>query len=35
MLTTDGAWQLIKERYPNYRLNSLEPPVDSGDVWGA
>jgi uncharacterized iron-regulated membrane protein/Uma2 family endonuclease len=35
VLTTDGAWQLIKERYPNYRLNSLEPPVDSGDVWGA
>jgi uncharacterized iron-regulated membrane protein len=35
VLTTDGAWQLIKERYPNHRLNSLEPPVDSGDVWGA
>jgi uncharacterized iron-regulated membrane protein len=34
-LTTDGAWQLIKERFPNDRLNSLEPPVDSGDVWGA
>ena len=35
VLTTDGAWKIIKERYPNYRLNSLEPPVDSGDVWGA
>ncbi|HZI36779.1 MAG TPA: PepSY domain-containing protein, partial [Acidimicrobiia bacterium] len=35
VLTTDGAWQLIKQRYPNHRLNSLEPPVDSGDVWGA
>ncbi|MGH9012089.1 MAG: PepSY domain-containing protein [Acidimicrobiia bacterium] len=35
VLTTDGAWQLIKERYPNHRLNSLEPPLDSGDVWGA
>jgi uncharacterized iron-regulated membrane protein len=35
VLTTDGAWQFIKDRYPNHRLNSLEPPVDSGDVWGA
>ena len=35
VLTTDGAWQLIKERYPDHRLNSLEPPLDSGDVWGA
>ena len=35
ILTTDGAWQFIKERYPDHRLNSLEPPLDSGDVWGA
>ena len=34
-LTTDGAWQLVKEKYPNYRLNSLEPPIESDDVWGA
>ena len=34
-LTTNGAWQLIKERYPNYRLNSLEPPIETTDVWGA
>ena len=35
VLTTDGAWEFIKQRYPNHRLNSLEPPLDSGDVWGA
>lgn len=35
VLSTDGAWQLLKERYPNYRLNSLEPPVETTDVWGA
>ncbi|MEW6476452.1 MAG: PepSY domain-containing protein [Actinomycetota bacterium] len=35
VLTTDGAWQLLKERYPNYRLNSLEPPLETADVWGA
>jgi uncharacterized iron-regulated membrane protein len=35
ILTTDEARQFIAERYPNYRLNSLEPPLDSGDVWGA
>ena len=35
VLTTDGAWQLIKDRYPNYRLNSLEPPLETTDVWGA
>ena len=34
-LTTDGAWQLLKERYPNNRLNSLEPPLETADVWGA
>ena len=34
-LTTDGAWQLLKEKYPNNRLNSLEPPIESDDVWGA
>jgi uncharacterized iron-regulated membrane protein len=35
VLTTDGAWQLLKERYPDYRLNSLEPPIETTDVWGA
>ena len=35
VLTTDGAWQLIKEKYPNHRLNSLEPPLETADVWGA
>jgi uncharacterized iron-regulated membrane protein len=34
-LTTDGAWQLLKEKYPDYRLNSLEPPIETTDVWGA
>lgn len=35
VLTTDGVWQLLKERYPDHRLNSLEPPVETADVWGA
>lgn len=34
-LTTDGVWQLLKERYPKYRLNSLEPPIETTGVWGA
>ena len=34
-LTTDGVWQMLKERYPNDRLNSLEPPIETTDVWGA
>jgi uncharacterized iron-regulated membrane protein/Uma2 family endonuclease len=35
VLTTDGARQLLLEKYPSYRLNSLEPPIESDDVWGA
>jgi uncharacterized iron-regulated membrane protein len=34
-LTTDGVWQLLKEKYPTYRLESLEPPTESDGVWGA
>jgi uncharacterized iron-regulated membrane protein/Uma2 family endonuclease len=34
-LTTDGAWQFVKEKYPDHRLNSLEPPIETADVWGA
>jgi uncharacterized iron-regulated membrane protein len=34
-VSTDEAWQLVKEKYPNYRLNSFEPPIESDDVWGA
>lgn len=34
-LTTDGVWQMLKERYPKDRLNSIEPPIETTGVWGA
>lgn len=34
-LTTDGVWTLLKEKYPKYTIESLEPPTESDGVWGA
>lgn len=34
-LTTDGLWQLLKEKYPQHTIESLEPPTESDGVWGA
>lgn len=34
-LTTDGVWALLKDKYPKYTIESLEPPTESDGVWGA